>query len=354
MGRCGVHNATGCGAGFQDLECYMVLNNTFQKSALAALSCTVGALCILENAVVLCIIISSLRLRGRPSYLFLGSVALADFLASIIFTYSFVDFHVFKGTSSRGLFLWKLGGVIACFTASLGSLLLTAFDRYICIHRPSVYKAIVTRKRALVSLAGTWVITLVIAYLPWMGWDCCQRNAFCSELFPLIDNRYLTCWLCIVLVLLIAIIYSYSHILWKAHKHVCHMEQWRQQAAQAHGQPNMRMDILLAKTLALLLSVILLCWSPVLLLMMYSLLHNLTGDIKRAFAFCCNLCLLNCMVNPLVYALRSRDMRLRLKKGLIWFGGLLRLPGQSQEAGCGQLNSARNIVSEEALDDTDS
>lgn len=158
-----VENATDCASRIKDLEFYLVLNSTWQKTVLALQSCTVGSLCIIENSVVLCIILSSSCLRRKPSYLFLASVALADLLASICFTYSFVDFHVFGRSGSPNVFLLKLGGVIASFTVSLGSLLLTAFDRYICIHKPSAYKSVVTKKRALVVLAVTWCLAVLLS-----------------------------------------------------------------------------------------------------------------------------------------------------------------------------------------------
>lgn len=341
-----VENATDCASRIKDLEFYLVLNSTWQKTVLALLSCTVGSLCIIENSVVLCIILSSSCLRRKPSYLFLASVALADLLASISFTYSFVDFHVFGRSGSPNVFLLKLGGVIASFTVSLGSLLLTAFDRYICIHKPSAYKSVVTKKRALVVLAVTWCLAVLIAYLPLMGWNCCKLNSLCSELFPLIDDKYLTFWISLVMLLLAFIVYSYSHILLKAHKHVECMKYHMQQAGPTPEQVKMRMNVLLAKTLVLVLAVIMFCWAPVLLLMIYSLFGNLTEGIKRAFAFCSNLCLLNCLVNPIVYSMRSRDMRNRLKKGLTCLRSRLWIPGCKLEGANVQINSAACILSD--------
>ncbi|XP_078537371.1 cannabinoid receptor 1-like [Lissotriton helveticus] len=341
-----VENATDCASRIKHLEYYMVLNTTWQKTVLALLSCTVGSLCIIENSVVLCVILSSSYLRRKPSHLFLASVALADLMASICFTYSFVDFHVFGRMGSPNVFLLKLCGVTASFTVSLGSLLLTAFDRYIALHKPFAYKFLVTKKRALVALAVTWCLAVLIAYLPLMGWNCCRLNSRCSELFPLIDDKYLTFWISLVMLLLAFIVYSYSHILLKAHKHVVSMNDYRQQAGQTPQQAKMQINVLYAKTLVLVLAVIMLCWAPVLLLMMYSLFGNITEGIKSAFAFCSNLCLLSCLVNPIVYLLRSRDLWHRLKKGLSCLRIHLWIPGCNREGANDQINSEAGIVSD--------
>ncbi|XP_029426939.1 cannabinoid receptor 2 [Rhinatrema bivittatum] len=342
-------NTTKCEMHITDIGSYMVLDLS-QEIAVAVLCFAMGFFCILENVLVFYLIFSSRHLRKRPSYLFISNVALADLLASVIFVYSFVDFHVFKGRTSPSIFLFKLGGVTASFTASLGSLLLTAFDRYICIYRPLAYKTIVTQQRALLALAVLWMTTLITAYLPLMGWNCCKLNSACSELFPLIDNGYLSSWICLVMILLLAIVYAYVYIFWKARRHHQYMNNYQLQSGQA--QDKMRMDIMLAKTLVLVLTVLVTCWSPVLLIMIYSLFTELNDDVKKVFAFCSTLCLVNSMVNPIIYALRSKEMRRRLINGLFWCRKMLRIPGKNQGAENSQ-NAMVDTVGEDTKQDTD-
>ncbi|KAM4701312.1 cannabinoid receptor 2 isoform 1-T2 [Discoglossus pictus] len=348
MSACGSNtneSSTHCGTQVIDLQCYIILNSNFQKILIAVLCIGAGAFCILENILVLCMIWTSARLRSKPSYLFLSSLAMADLLASLIFSYSFVDFHVFHGAGTPGLFLFKLCGVTTSFTASLGSLLILAFDRYICIHKPSAYKTIVTRQRALLALLGMWITTIIISYLPLMGWNCCQIATSCSELFPLIDNRYLTSWIILVVILLSSIICSYGHILRRARSHAVYMEKYNKQAVQ--GQARLRMDIMLAKTLSLVLIALLVCWSPPLILMFYSLLASLNDNFKAAFAFCSTLCLVNSMVNPIIYALRSKDLRRKLVRGFRKIKRLLKLSKNQPEVDGAQKNSGL-----ESIDDT--
>lgn len=301
-----------CSMNTMPMGCYMILNSRGQKIGLGTLCFILGALCFLENSSVMCLIFSSPKIRKKPSYILISSLALADVLACIVFVCSFVDFHVFNRTdSSKEIFLLKLGGVNMSFTASLGSLLLMAFDRYVCIHRPSEYKAIVTRKRALMAMAVMWVITMVAAFLPLMGWNCCKVNSACSDLFPFVDYKYLSSWICLVMILLLCIVYAYVQVLWKAHKHTVYKERRQSQAGRRTAK--MRMDVTLAKTLVMILVVVVTCWSPVLGVITYSLFASLNNDIKKVFAFCSTLCLVNSMVNPLVYALRSRELRSSLK-----------------------------------------
>lgn len=321
-------NASRCSSGAMTMECYIVLNSPSQKTFIATLCGLVGSLCILENFLVLYLIFSSPKIRRKPSYLFLSSLALADLLASMIFACSFVEFHAFQSINpSKDVFLLKLGGVNASFTTSLGSLLLMAADRYICILKPSHYKVLVTRRRALVALAVLWGTTVSIAALPLLGWNCCSLGSECSELYPFVDNKYLSSWIALVMVLLVSIIYAYMHVLWKARKHALYMEKHHSQVGQQSAR--IRIDIALAKTLVIVLVVLVMCWLPALALMTYSVFEKLDESVKKAFAFCCTLCLVNSMVNPAIYALRSRELCSSLKVICPCFRGT---PGSSLDS----------------------
>ncbi|XP_007522657.2 cannabinoid receptor 2 [Erinaceus europaeus] len=307
MERCWVMetaNGSKDGLDLNPMKDYMILSSA-QKIAVVVLCTLLGLLSALENLAVLYLILSSHRLRRKPSYLYIGSLAWADFLASVIFACNFVNFHVFHGVDSKAVFLLKIGSVTMTFTASVGSLLLTAIDRYLCLCYPSSYKALLTRGRALVTLGIMWVLSALVSYLPLMGWTCCPRP--CSELFPLIPDDYLLGWLLFIAFLFSGIIYTYGHVLWKAHQHVASLAG--HQDRQVPGMARMRLDVRLTKTLGVVLAVLFLCWFPVLALMAYSLTTTLSDQIKKVFAFCSLLCLVNSMVNPIIYALRSGEIR---------------------------------------------
>uniref|UniRef100_A0A668UEZ4 G-protein coupled receptors family 1 profile domain-containing protein n=1 Tax=Oreochromis aureus TaxID=47969 RepID=A0A668UEZ4_OREAU len=273
-----------------NMECFMILTPS-QQLAVAILALTLGTFTVLENLVVLCVILHSQTLRSRPSYHFIGSLAVADLIGSIIFVYSFLDFHVLHRKDSHNIFLFKLAGVIASFTASVGSLFLTAIDRYVSIHKPMAYKRIITKTKAVIAFSMMWTISIVISLLPLLGWNCKRLGTVCSDIFPLIDQKYLMFWIGMTSILLLFIIYAYMFILWKSHHH------------------RTRMDLRLAKTLVLILVALIICWGPLLAIMVYDLFGKVNDFIKTIFAFCSMLCLLNSTVNPVIYAMRSKDLR---------------------------------------------
>nr|XP_019948397.1 PREDICTED: cannabinoid receptor 2-like [Paralichthys olivaceus] len=299
----------------EKLECYMVLTQA-EKMAIGSICFLAGPTTLLENVLVLVVIASTASLRQRPSYLFIGSLALADVFASCFFTTSFLDFHLFRRSDGPTAYLFKLGGVTMAFTSSVGSLLLTALDRYLCIHQASSYKVLLTRRRALLSMLILWSATIFISFLPLMGWRCpTGLTSPCSHLFPYINQGYLACWTSFILVLLALILGAYALILWKAHRHELSMNSIQGPAGTGHNR--MRMDIRLARTFGLILLILVGCWLPALSFMLADVSVNLTLSQQRAFAFCSTLCLVNSAVNPLLYALRCRELRIALLQLLL-------------------------------------
>ncbi|XP_031709220.1 cannabinoid receptor 2 [Anarrhichthys ocellatus] len=294
----------------ENLECYMVLTKA-EKTAIGSICFLAGPITLLENALVLGVIAATASLRQRPSYLFIASLAFADVFASCFFTTSFLYFHLFRRSDGPTAYLFKLGGVTMAFTSSVGSLLLTALDRYLCIQQASSYKVLLTRRRAVLSLLILWSATIFISFLPLMGWRCpTGLNPPCSRLFPYISQGYLACWTSFILVLLALILCAYALILWKAHRHESSMTSL--QGAAGTGQARMRMDIRLARTFGLILLILVSCWLPALSFMLADVSVVLTRTQQRAFAFCSTLCLVNSAVNPLLYALRCRELRVAL------------------------------------------
>ncbi|XP_034715144.1 cannabinoid receptor type 1B-like [Etheostoma cragini] len=309
-----------CGEDSVDnMECFMILTPG-QQLAVVILALTLGTFTVLENLMVLCVILHSQTLRSRPSYHFIGSLAVADLIGSIIFVYSFLDFHVLHRKDSPNIFLFKLAGVTASFTASVGSLFLTAIDRYISIHRPMSYKRIVTKTKAVIAFSVMWTISIVFSLLPLLGWNCKRLNSVCSDIFPLIDQKYLMFWIGMTTILVLFIIYAYMFILWKSHHHAVRMLSRSSQRSvivytaegtkvQTVRPEQARMDLRLAKTLVLILVALIICWGPLLAIMVYDLFGKVDDFIKTVFAFCSMLTLLNSTVNPVIYAMRSKDLR---------------------------------------------
>ncbi|NXY92252.1 CNR2 protein, partial [Alcedo cyanopectus] len=189
------------------------------------------------------------------------------------------------------------------------------------------------------ALGVLWATCAATASLPLLGWNCCTLNSTCSELFPFVDDTYLLSWICFIMGLLGCIVCAYAHVLRRAQRHVAYME--KHQAQLGKQNTRMRMDIMLAKTLVMVLTVLVLCWSPVLVLMVYSVFARLSAHLRKVFAFCSTLCLLNSMVNPIIYALRSKELSSSLRRV---FSRIRRQPKASEESPEAESSHKTSVV----------
>ncbi|XP_055032247.2 cannabinoid receptor 2 [Misgurnus anguillicaudatus] len=302
-----------------NLTDYMVLNDA-EKVAIATICLLIAPFALLANILVLIVIGCSSHLRQHPSYLFMGSLALADTVACCVFTTIFLNFHLLNPDNCSDEYLLKLGGVTTAFTSSVGSLLLMAVDRYYVIFKAYKYN-VLNRKRVVVGTVILWAVAFFIAFLPLMGWRCVNGQS-CSKLFPYVHRYYLGFWAILVLVVLVLILAAYGIIVWKAHRHDTNMD------AEHPGKARMRLDIRLAKTFSFILLILLVCWLPILSFMMADVVSEQISKLQgKVFAFCCLLCLVNSGINPLLYTLLCRELQaalasllsgLRRWKGWCW------------------------------------
>ncbi|XP_066508993.1 cannabinoid receptor 2-like [Hoplias malabaricus] len=341
------------GSSSVNLSGYMVLTD-MEKEIISWLCFLTGPITFLENILVLLVIGSSVRLRKRPTYLFIGSLALGDILASSFFPIIFLEFHIYKKNDTPKIYLFKLGGVTMAFTVSVGSLLLTSMDRYLCIYQAPRYKLVLTRCRALFGIMTLWVLAAGISFLPLMGWRCYSKTP-CSQLFPYVDRSFMGCWAGIMLLVLLLIVVAYALILWKAHKHEAAMVVSKAGHSTIARQARMRMDIRLARTLGIILLILVLCWLPSLSIMLVDVSRFLSKEEQRTFAFCGMLCLVNSAINPILYALRCRELRRALINLLRCVGRVCTLNKcvsiQQRENNVGHIdNKDRDTVTTESLD----
>ena len=346
-------------------ECEKYSNEVRRKFCLFILGIILAILVIFLNLIVTWIILSSTKLRSLMTNIFLLNLSIADTLSGCSFLYPclmniFVEYAVVNYDS---FLLTRLNSIrnnyYICLSAyafimsgmlmSVSILLSIAIDKYIYIFKPYSYPKILTKRRCLLWISSLWLISIIIGLLPLLGWNKMKRcssvkKALCSSNTCLIDRVFTTgyCSLFATISLLAAIVilYVYVRIFFLARDHLMRIEKLKSQcilssssSTRYHEEQqqqqqsltftcsirrertgpfrmNVRRSLRALRTLLVLLVGFYVCWLP---LLIYLLSHTWM-DFKNNFIIHVLILIanINSLVNPIVYAYRSKQFRIEL------------------------------------------
>nr|XP_027811643.1 adrenocorticotropic hormone receptor [Marmota flaviventris] len=259
---------------------------------------TISIVGVLENLLVLLAVIRNKNLQS-PMYLFICSLAVSDMLGSL---YKILEniLIMFRNTGylePRGTFETTADDIIdslfvLSLLGSISSLSVIAADRYLTIFHALQYHSIMTMRRTVVILGVVWTfctgsgITMVIFshHVPTV-------LTFAS-LFPL---------------MLLFILGLYVHMFLLARSH----------ARKISRLPRTNMKG--ALTLTILLGVFIFCWAPFvlhILLMTFCPNNPYCACYMSLFQVNGMLIMCNAVIDPLIYAFRSPELRHAFKNML--------------------------------------
>uniref|UniRef100_U3KHI8 Sphingosine-1-phosphate receptor 4 n=1 Tax=Ficedula albicollis TaxID=59894 RepID=U3KHI8_FICAL len=250
------------------------------RSAFAIISCII----ILENLLVLLAVLRCLRGR-RWVYSCIASITLSDLLAGVAYLCNLCLSGSTTFQLSPQLWFLREGILFIALAASTFSLLVTAVERYSAMVRPIAENEASKTLRLRGLIVSCWLLALVIGLLPLLGWNCLCDFQACSVLLPLYSKDYILFSVVMFSIILLGIVGLYISIF--------HLVQASsRQSSSRHGRP------------------FILCWSPLFVLLLLDVfcqtgacthLHSLDWTLALA--------LLNSGVNPVIYSLRSVEVR---------------------------------------------
>ncbi|XP_063076010.1 melanocortin receptor 4 [Engraulis encrasicolus] len=268
-----------------------------------------GILSLVENILVVAAVVKNRNLHS-PMYFFLCSLAVADMLVSVSNATETVVMALLTGGGLRvrGSLVESMDNlfdsmICTSLLASIWSLLAVAVDRYITIFYALRYHAIMTRRRAACLVAGIW--------------------AFCTASGVLFIVYSESTAVLVVLILmffamLLLMASLYVHMFLLARLHLRRIAALPTAAATAsHSGSRHATNMKGAVTLTILLGVFVVCWAPFFLhlILMISCPRNpYCVCFMSHFNIYLILIMCNSIIDPLIYAFRSQEMRKTFKE----------------------------------------
>lgn len=278
------------------------------KKELSSLNIFIVVLCsiiILENLLVLIAVFRNKKFHSAM-FFFIGNLAFSDLLAGS----AYIANIFLSGPRTFELLpvQWFIreGTTFIALAASVFSLLAIAIERYVAITEVKVYGSNKTCRMFLL-IGACWVTSILLGGLPIMGWNCINSLEECSAVLPLYSSRYIFFVMTVFSVILLAIVILYVRIyLIVRHSH--------QEATNSPAYA-------LLKTVTIVLGVFIMCWLPAFTVLMMDTSCTMRScpilaDADKFFAFAT----LNSALNPVIYTLRSKDMRREFLRVLCCWG----------------------------------
>lgn len=262
---------------------------------------TLGLISLVENILVILAIMKNRNLHS-PMYYFICCLALSDMLVSV----SNVVETVFMLLNDHGLMdmypgmLRHLDNVIdvmicGSVVSSLSFLCTIAADRYITIFYALRYHSIMTTQRAVTIIVIVWCASIASSIL---------------FIVYHTDNAVIVCLVTFFCITLVFNAVLYVHMFVLAHVHSRRIMAFHKNRRQSTSMKG-------AITLTILLGVFILCWGPFFLHLILILTCPTSAFCNcyfRNFNLFLILIICNSLIDPLIYAYRSQELRKTLQE----------------------------------------
>ncbi|XP_015729712.1 tubulin beta-3 chain [Coturnix japonica] len=271
---------------------------------------TLGLVSLVENLLVVAAILKNRNLHS-PMYYFICCLAVSDMLVSV----SNLAETLFMLLMEHGVLVIRASIVrhmdnvidmLICSSvvSSLSFLGVIAVDRYITIFYALRYHSIMTLQRAVVTMASVWLASTVSSTV----FITYYRN-----------NAILLCLIGFFLFMLVLMLVLYIHMFALARHHV-------RSISSQQKQPTIYRTSSLkgAVTLTILLGVFFICWGPFffhLILIVTCPTNPFCTCFFSYFNLFLILIICNSVVDPLIYAFRSQELRRTLREVVLcsWY-----------------------------------
>ncbi|XP_076613065.1 trace amine-associated receptor 1-like [Chaetodon auriga] len=254
------------------------------------------SLCIVTLCGNLLVVISIIYFKQlhTPTNFLILSLAVADLLVGVLAFPFTMKFSVSSCLYSEHLFCKVRESFdVTLSTASILNLCCISIDRYYAVCHPLIYRTKINVHVVVIMILVSWSVSLFVAIglvIAGLNKDKCKETCFLDVQLATILGLFSSFYLPVILMLCI-----YLKIFLVAQRQV------RSIQGTKSGATASKMERKATKTLAIVMGVFLMCWSPFFLCISFQLLNDVS--VPAAVIESLNwFTLSNSMLNPFIYA----------------------------------------------------
>ena len=251
-----------------------------------------GCVGFLENLVMILSILLTEQFAETPSSVFVLSLAFADLLVCGVSAPLFI-YSCYHPTFATFITASKFNAA-----ASTGSIFTLSLDRHISLVRGLKYPRIMTFKRTISLVAGTWIVASLVVISAVVG--------ILGEIKPLIHSApyfvgfYITATI---------VMYMYMYYLGRKHR-----KKLARQAYAVTGQVQAKFaEFRALRSLFMIAGTFALFWLPVTVAAFFTDVRRHPFQFYHSLVYTAPLCSVNAAVDPIVYYYRSNGFRKSMK-----------------------------------------
>ena len=281
----------------------------------------IAAVAVIGNLLVCFAILANKKLRSKPTNLFLLSLAVSDFLTSVIAMPFDIESLILQGG-------WKHGAVmcLAFLTAylitvptSILTLLTISVDRYLNLRDPLRHfrrTQFMTKRKALILIVLIWLYCIIFAFLPVLGWPFIKRSTKneleqCLISYSVLYN-ILSNFLNFVLPLVTTCVFNIMMFCIARKHNDISLNRVKSSYSSKDDAKAYASNLKAAKTTFMFVAAFFFCWQPFSYFSIVSILYgekNWNPYPSKVFYVLLMFGYLNSALNPFLFAFRNKQFK---------------------------------------------
>uniref|UniRef100_A0A670JY39 G-protein coupled receptors family 1 profile domain-containing protein n=1 Tax=Podarcis muralis TaxID=64176 RepID=A0A670JY39_PODMU len=275
-----------------------------------------ASLILVMNALVVVALVRLISKGGCLGLCFVLNLAVADFLVG--FTITSLITEELSGSeyqTPRKHCLLRMACITCPSAASIFTVILVTFDRYLAVKHPFQYFKIMRSPVVGACITGLWLLACLVGFLPVMAhsFQADGYTGLCT-FFRVFQPTYMLTFFCVAFFpAFFVFIYFHCHLLKIASLHAQQIREREHIGLEAACRvPQPSSDTKALRTITILVGCFVLSWSPFFVgsIVQVACQHCSLQRLLEKYLWVMGLC--NSLANPLVYAYWQKEVRLQI------------------------------------------